>query len=406
MRGAARQPVEEPPPERADLEAKADRVLDGHRVVEAEIRAVSAEIRDALRRLPAAACDQGLAVLLAERLILVAERQKLLAAGAFDSGVHLEEARGEMARYTDANEGLDHVFEQGRAYERELAAKAAVTGPRHRRVPAPRRRDIPGQAALFSVKGIAIAALVALKPLVPHLRHAGTAVKGAAGAHRIITAATAATLSTAGGAALITGAIVLTPSPGAHGAAAAGTSASVPGWHTSAVPIPSSRPIFPAVVHPKAKHAARGKTLSALGLPVSSYSGPAPSSSPAPSSASPSASPAPAGPATLTVSTTAIDLSGGGPATVTVSASGSGWASWSVSTTGTDLRFSPSRGVLEAGEQATITVSLAPSPDSLTSQTFSIAGQQVTVSLPLPVSVPSVLPTGAASPVASVVPSL
>jgi hypothetical protein len=87
-------------------------------------------------------------------------------------------------------------------------------------------------------------------------------------------------------------------------------------------------------------------------------------------------------------------------ATFTISATGSGWASWHISTSGTDLDFSPAHGVLQAGQSVQVTVSLDPSQDGLTSQAFTVDGQTVTVNLPLPAPVPSV----SASPVVSIPP--
>ena len=384
MRHAARQPRDDPAPEREDLDAKAAQVLGGMAGLVTRAQALMAR------------CPDPQTVPLVRQFIVE----------TISTALHVEELRGELARYAEACEGYDHIFEQGRAFERAQAAKAAVPGPRHRRSSASRRPG-EGQVALFAVKlqGIALVAFGALKPLLPHLKHAGTAVKGAAHAHRMVTAAlTALTVPAAAAAVYVVAPAVMHHAP----AAAAVPSASVPGWRTSAVPIPSSMPVFPAVVHPKAKHAAKGKTLSALGLPVPSYSGPGQSFSSVPSSPSPPASSAPSGPATLDLGgVTSLTLTSAVPqATVTLTASGSGWVSWKVTTTGGDLDFSPSHGVLQAGQSVTVTVSLDASQDGLGQQGFSIGGQSVMVSLPLPVQVPVVLPTGAASPVVSAVPSL
>ena len=388
MRSAARQPADDPAPERADLDARAAELLSGQMDLVSRAQALIA-------RCP----DPGSASLLRQLLV-----------ETVNAGIHAEELRGELARYAAANGGLDRAFAAGRAYERALAAKAAVPGPRHRRNS---RQPGQGQVALFAVKlqGIAVAAVVALKPLLPHLRHAGTALKHSAAAKALKLSWIAAhpAAATAGGVTVVSlaAAAAFVPShPVPARAATAGTSASVPGWHTSAVPIPSSVPAFPAAVHPKAKHAARGKTLSATGLPVPVYPGPAPSSSPVPSSP---ASSAPSGPATLTIGTTSLTLTSAVPqAAFTVSASGGGWVSWKVDTAGSDLEFSPDHGVLQAGQQVTVTVSLAPasSLDALTMQVFDVNGQSVTVSLPSPAAVPTVLPTGAASAIPSVLPSL
>jgi len=102
----------------------------------------------------------------------------------------------------------------------------------------------------------------------------------------------------------------------------------------------------------------------------------------------------------LSVGTTSLDLSAVPQATVTLTASGSGWVSWSVTTTGTDLDFSKTSGVLAAGQSYQLTVSLDPSQDGLTAQTFEVNGTQITVGLPLP------LPAVSPDPVVSDLPSL
>jgi hypothetical protein len=81
-------------------------------------------------------------------------------------------------------------------------------------------------------------------------------------------------------------------------------------------------------------------------------------------------------------------------AAITLSASGAGWVSWRISTTGPDLDFSATHGVLQAGQSVVLTVSVDPaqSLDGNTQQAFEINGQQVTVALPplVPAAVPSV----------------
>jgi hypothetical protein len=88
---------------------------------------------------------------------------------------------------------------------------------------------------------------------------------------------------------------------------------------------------------------------------------------------------------------------------ITVSASGSGWATWKVvlpqdPQTGTaqaDLDFSATRGVLQAGQTAVITVSLdsANAQDGNMSETFVIAGVSVRADLPGIVAPPSADPS-------------
>jgi hypothetical protein len=380
MRSAAREPAEEPPPpERPELEAMLAEAAAEHR---AAVAALQAALREPGR----------------------AEGLRLAAAGLFDSGIHLEEARGELAAFTLAAKEYDHVygkgFEDGQARERAQAAREAVPGPRHRRASASRQPG-PGQMALSVVKGVAIAAVVGIKPLLGHARHAvahPATIKLTAHTAKLaamsVTGAVAAGVTTAY---LIAPAVTSVPhSP------TAGAGASVPGWHTSASPFPSGSPVA-LLTKPKPRHSSDGKRLDAsAGLPLPSYY---PASDPSSSSAASSPSAAvsvQAGPAVLSVSAASLDLSLTPQATFTISATGSGWASWRVRTAGTDLDFSPSSGVLQAGQSVEVTVSLDPSQDGLTTQVFTVAGQSVTVALPLPDPIASVVP----SPVASVLPSV
>jgi hypothetical protein len=152
------------------------------------------------------------------------------------------------------------------------------------------------------------------------------------------------------------------------------------------IPLPSSSLIAQDVTHPETITARKDLGSRTPVSPSSLPTLPSPAGS---SPAAPSASSAPAGPAVLTVSTSGLDLSAVSQAAVILTASGSGWVSWSVATTGTDLVFSATHGVLQAGQSATITVSLASSQDGLAAQVFTIGGQQVTVALPLPVVIPA-----------------
>ena len=134
MRSTARQPRDDPAPEpaKADLDAKAVRVLDEHLAASAGIQALMA-------RCP----DPQSAALLRHALVLIA-----------DAGTHAEELRAQMKAYGQANESLEVAFQAGRDYERKLQdAKAAVPGPRHARGTA-RYRPGEGQRALRSVKAI------------------------------------------------------------------------------------------------------------------------------------------------------------------------------------------------------------------------------------------------------------
>ena len=414
MRHAARQPEEEPAPERAALEAQADLALAGHRAADAEIRAVSAEIRDALRFLPAAACDERLAVMLAGRLEVVAERLKTAAAGSFDSGTHLWETRAEMARYAAVNAGGDSFFELGRAYERSLQdAAAKVTVPGQHRRTAGRRVPGPGQLALVVMDKARVLVLPAAAGAWAALRHSA---KGARhipvhGAVKVKAAALAAAAGAGAGALAITGAVVISHSSGAHGPSSGGA-ASVPGWHTSASPFPVSTPAA-LLTKPKPKRAAKGKTLlAASGLPLPVYV-PGPSSSSSPSSSpSPAVSVQAAG--TLVVSPQSVNLATAlsGTATVRIRAWG-GDASWSVQSVPPDLTLTLPDGTqvvpgqsynLKLGQSVDLTVGLTTGTlDGSTLVTFTVGTTTVSVTVPLPppVTVPSAVPTDSPSVIPS-----
>ena len=367
MRHAAREPAEDPVPERADI----DKGLAG---IIGRLGSLVTRATPLLTRCP----DAESAPLLRQNVMETVNLQR-----------HVEELRSEAARLTAALEGDDTRYRKGWAdclkAAAEQAAKAAVPGPRQSRR-ASHRQPSAGQRALFSVPAIVAAAIVAVRTL--------------GRAHRLAAALAAVTIPFAAGAgtyAALQPGVTSTASPPA-------ASAPVPGWHTSATPVPSQS--LAALTKPK--HAARGKRLLASAvLPVPSSYVPAsdPSSSSPPSSAAPVVS-ASVGPATLSVSAATLDLSLVPQATFTVTASGSGWASWRVSTSGTDLDFSQSSGVLQAGQSVTVTVSLASALDGLAQQSFTIAGQTIAVTLPLPVPVPSVVPSVVPSIVPSVLPSL
>ena len=397
MRSAARQPEPEAAPDRADLDAKAAGLLGGHAVLIAGAQALMA-------RCP----DPQSAVLL-----------KQLITETISTGIHLEELRSQMASYEDRKGRDDVLFEAGRAFERAQAAKAAVPGPRHSRR-ASRWQPGEGQRALFSVRlpALGAAAVLALRPL---LKHAGHAVTHPAAirltAHTVKMAAAAAAVPAAGGL-LIAGAVIVThPSPhGTPGGSSAGAPA--PGWHTSASPILSSPAAVLAAAGPKARHAARGRTLlSAAGALTPAY-GPAPGPS-ATASASPSVSVSVQAAGTLSVTADGLPLGAGTglslgagdgtdllTGTFTITAAG-GPASYGViSSRAPDVSVSPASGTLQAGESATITVSVSAAAQLLDGDASVRVwgGSQAAVLIPvswLAAVIPSVVP----SPAASVLPS-
>ena len=305
----------------------------------------------------------------------------------------LRENRAWLAGHVLAEElaGSIEARAEARGYQRGLAA-----GQRKGRHAASR------SGAVLRLAPVVAAIGWLLRPLVGAARQVrahGAVVKLTAAHLKLAAAVTASTATLA-----TVGAVVITHYAGSPGSGQAGSgtgAASVPGWHTSASPFPPSTPVA-LLTKPKPKRAARGKELLAAGAPVPVYS-PAlqPASSSPPSSPSAAVS-VQAGPAVLTVGAVSLDLSVTPQAMITLSASGAGWVSWRISTSGTDLDFSATHGVLQAGQSVTLTVSVDPAQalDGNTSQTFEINGQPVTVALPAltlpsaaPVAAPSVVPT-------------
>jgi hypothetical protein len=266
----------------------------------------------------------------------------------------------------------------------ERAAIAAAV-PRHRRARQQEGRHARSGAVLKLAPAVAVGGALLRRSLTR--RPVLAALRTSLTAHKVAMVASSA-VAAGGTAAVLTvtalGPHVNLPYTGPSSAAPA-PAASIFG--AVPIPLPSSSLIAQDVTHPETITAR--KDLGSR-TPVSPSLLPSTLPSPAGSSpAAPPASSAPAGPAVLTVSTSGLDLSAVSQATVILTASGSGWVSWSVATTGTDLVFSATHGVLAAGQTATITVSLASSQDGLAAQVFTIGGQQVTVTLPLPVVVPA-----------------
>jgi hypothetical protein len=310
----------------------------------------------------------------------------------------LEKVAENYGRATLATSVMD-LIEQN-----PVPALAAVPEPRHRhrkgRIPR-QRAPGEGQLRLFPVPGIALVAFAALKRAAPHLGHA--ALHPATWKLTGLKAAAAAAAVPAAGA-LVVGAVVISSPASPAGQHSAGSGPAPAASIYAAIPAPSSALIARTATHPKAKHAARGKTL-LYAAEQPPLPGPAPQPSPSPLSPSASATASATGPAVLAQLPATLDLSAGAPVTLTLTATGSGWLSWHIDTSGTDLSFSPDHGVLAAGSSVTVTVSLALSLDSLTQQVFTIAGQQVTVSLPVPVSPPSAAPSVVPSAVTSGLPA-
>jgi hypothetical protein len=262
------------------------------------------------------------------------------------------------------------------------------------------RHSVSRSSAILKLAPVAIILGLLRRSLARH--PALAAAKTALAAHKIAALTTSAVA--AGGTAAVVAVSALGPNATLPFTGSAGSQDSMPGWHTSASPITSLSPVA-LLTKPRPKHAGDGKHLMAsTGLPLPVYTTVTdPTSSSVPSSASSPAVSVQAGPAVLTVSATSLDLSNplDPQATITLSASGGGWVSWRVDTSGNDLDFSQSHGVLQAGQSIVLTVSVDPAQalDGNTQQSFEIDGQQVTVALPPPVAavvptaVPSVLPT-------------
>ena len=333
-----------------------------------------------------------------------------LAEGFWERGIQLEQMSAELAkvkRHLASQEEVDRIYAQGML----PAVAGEQTGP-HRPVqdhPVPAQRR-GGHAAhrtpkdkrwLRSVPAvIPVGALALFKPL-------STAFKASWAAHPVATAAAGTVASTV---ATGTAAVVVAP----HGVVAQAFGA-VPVASAPADGISSATPIagpstLPSAL-PVAAFMTKPKTSAISSLPLydppspRSYAYVPPAYNPPPQQGQGQGSQqqAPAqqqpGRPVIQLDTTAIDLTGVSQATVTVTATGGGgWVSWRVDTGGSDLDFSSTHGVLAAGQNATIIVSVdaAQALDGNLSQTFDVNGQPVTVSLP-PLPVPVVVPTATAT---------
>jgi hypothetical protein len=303
-----------------------------------------------------------------------------------------------------------------KAVRKELALSVLQPPDAAPDVPRPRRprsgshrQRAPGegQMKLFRVPALA----AAFAAVTPHLRHA----RHLAHVHRLAAALTASVSATALAG---TAAIIILPGGVSHSPSGAQPAFSAPAATAAGSVIgPSSSPVAAlAARHRGGKADSRASRVlqSAVTGAAPAQSGVSPQPQPPSSSSPPSASPG--GPAVLSVSTTAIDLdSASSTATITLSATGApgSWVKWDVSTfdpaTGIyqgDLDFSATHGILVAGQSATVTVTVDPAQaeDGDASETFGVAGQSVTASLPA--LAPAVEPSGTPTPLPSVVPSV
>jgi hypothetical protein len=298
--------------------------------------------------------------------------------------------RAQLARVTAERDQLQQHLDARREFDALLMTSAPAadgTGPLPA-VPAQRPRSHRSRAThLRLVKVLIPGAIIG-------------ALKCAWHAHPVATAAATTAAFTVAG---TTAAVVVAPHGIVAQALGAAPVASAPsdGLYSvvpvggSSSPSPSSLRLIGALTRPGLD------ARSASGLPPVTYA-PGPVYQPPVSSQSSPSSPSsqqsqqaqPAGgPAVLNVAVDAIDLSSGTPQQVTISATGSGWVSWRVKTDGSDLDFSPSSGVLKAGDTVTVTVSMdaAANPADV-SETFSIGNQSVAATLQAPAPVPAVTP--------------
>ena len=308
--------------------------------------------------------------------------------------------RDELRQHAEAQEELLDQVWMASAFQQ--AAGDEQTGP-HRPVdqtgphpvPAPRRapshRTPPKDRWLKLVTAILVLAgalKVAVKASGPALAHPLRSLAAASIPAKVTAAIGVTTLAVAGAATV----------PAVHGAVAqalgAQPAASAPAdGIVSATPItdpssplPSTVPIADILTKPKTS------AISSLPFVPEPYSSPYVNVPPAYNPAPPSQGqgtqqppPSPSGRPVIQLDATAIDLTGASSATVTITATGNtGWTSWHVDAGGSDLDFSSTHGVLQAGQSYTLTISLDATQDGGTQQTFDVNGQQVTVSLPLP----------------------
>ena len=336
----------------------------------------------------------------------LARRMSLLTAA-------LREQRAWLAGHVLADEyaGAIEARAEARGYQRGLAA---ATAPGQRKG----RHATQRSNVLLNVVRVLAPVAAGAGWLLRHAgRHPAAAVKASLAAHKVIAAASVSALAAGVPAAVLT-VTALGPAATPPGAGSAGSQASVPGWHTSAVPFPDPSLIARNVTHTLSGHARKdSQELAPVPLAVITPSSAAPAT---PASSSPASSSAPpAGPPTLTVTApdgqvltsgdaAALDLSSGNPVTLTLNASGTGgWVSWRVRTYGTDLDFSSRGDILRGGQSDTLTVSVDPAQaaDGDAQQVFYLDGVRITVNLPAPVVTPTPDPSDASTVVPSEIPT-
>ena len=357
MRSAAPRP-DEPEPAREDLDERAGRVYAAHADV-LERSAVFFRTASAVLDAWTAGCpaDSQAVPLLRQ---LVAESDAL-ATKAVEVGLHEEELRQDMARFTATAGALSAAFEAGRACERATAQAPSplpVPGPRHAR-----RR-------LSLVKGGTVAAFAGAGAAVRHAWITHPAATAAAG----VTAATlaAATVAVAPhAAATFTGGGHPSPAP------AASIYSATP---ITEVPVSPRRGIVTAVTRPKVATVTAGPMATAPVPPVADTPSPSdPGQQQGPGWQAPVVS--------LTAAPLAVDLSAAPLGTVTLSASGGAtrWHAWCDSADVTIADDSGSRnGTVDPADPVNLTIAPAPAQDGQQSATCHIwpGDLDITVTLP------------------------
>ena len=303
------------------------------------------------------------------------------------------EQRAWLAGHVLADEyaGAIEARAEARGYQRGLAA---ATAPGQRKG----RHATQRSNVLLNVVRVLAPVAAGTGWLLRHAgRHPAAAVKASLAAHKI--AVPIATTLAAGGTAAVLTVTALGPAATVPWtSSAAGPAPAATAW--AAVPLPSSSLIARNVTHTLSGHA-RKDYQSLAPVPLAAIP---PSSPPSPAAAQDPSSPspaAPAGPAVLEVSTAAIDLTSTPAAVITLTATGGGWVSWHIRAGGTDLDFSATRGVLQAGQTAEVTVSLDATQDGATAQVFDVNGQPVTVTFPAPQPAGTSAATDTPSPVST-----
>ena len=352
MRSAAPRP-DEPEPGPEDLDAKAARLLDAHLAL--------IQKADTLLGSWRAACPSDSAA--------VPVLQDLITE-TISAGMHLEEMRQDMARFTATAGALSAAFEAGRACERAAAQAPGplpVPGPRHAR-----RR-------LALVKGGTLAAFT------------GAAAKGASWAAHHAVAATAVGVATVATTAMLVPGSPVSPLGG--GPAPTSSPAPAGAGPVTAVPIAVMGPshLAAAVTRPKAATVTAG--------PMATMPIPPVADTPSPSDPGQQQGPGWQPPVvSLTAAPLTVDLSAAPLGTVVLTADGeTRWHAWcSADVTIGDDSGSRS-GTVDPADPVNLTIAPAPAQDGQVAATCHIWPGDLQVAVTLPPPAPA-SPSPSASP--------